>query len=194
MNARRTSVADECRGIIRTHMALMKIPVLSPRIVEALLLAQLDKESGFDPDAVSPAGAKGVAQFTDSTWREWGEGNPFDVQDAVLAQMRYMNYLYGRFREIPDCMNRYRFALASYNAGIGNINEMLGLARERCGLPRSYQEWQKQGGQRGLWQKWWFASQSLFDVTRDNAYETLDYVDKVFIYVLDYVEGASIHG
>ena len=44
----------------------------------ALLAAQLYAESGFNPFAVSPAGARGIAQFMPGTARTYGLRNPFD--------------------------------------------------------------------------------------------------------------------
>ena len=44
----------------------------------ALLAAQLFAESGFNPFAVSPAGAQGIAQFMPGTARGIGLANPFD--------------------------------------------------------------------------------------------------------------------
>ena len=34
--------------------------------------AQIAAESGWDPDAVSPAGARGIAQFMPATWDQYG--------------------------------------------------------------------------------------------------------------------------
>lgn len=58
-----------------------------------LLAAQCRWESSFNPDAVSSAGAKGIAQFMDQTWAEIGHGTPFSVHAAVKAQSKYMLYL-----------------------------------------------------------------------------------------------------
>ena len=44
----------------------------------ALLAAQLYVESGFNPFAVSPAGARGIAQFMPGTARTYGLHDPFD--------------------------------------------------------------------------------------------------------------------
>lgn len=43
-----------------------------------LLAAQLMAESGFDPGAVSPAGARGIAQFMPTTAATYGLRDPFD--------------------------------------------------------------------------------------------------------------------
>ncbi len=79
-----------------------------------LLAAQLMAESGFNPRAVSPAGALGIAQFMPATARSYGLRNPFDPVAAIDAQAHLMSDLLGRFHSVP-------LALAAYNAGSGAV-------------------------------------------------------------------------
>jgi Transglycosylase SLT domain/D-alanyl-D-alanine carboxypeptidase len=79
-----------------------------------LLAAQLMAESGFNPRAVSPAGALGIAQFMPSTARGYGLRDPFDPVAAIDAQAHLMSDLLRRFRSVP-------LALAAYNAGPGAV-------------------------------------------------------------------------
>ena len=59
-----------------------------------MLAGQGFAESAFDPNAVSHAGAQGIAQFMPGTWAEWGKGgNPFNPEDAIPAQAAYMNWI-----------------------------------------------------------------------------------------------------
>jgi soluble lytic murein transglycosylase-like protein len=76
----------------------------------ALLAAQLMAESGFDPGAVSPAGAQGIAQFMPATAAAYGLGDPFDPEAAIDAQAHLMSDLLRQFGS-PS------LALAAYNAG-----------------------------------------------------------------------------
>lgn len=76
----------------------------------ALLAAQLHQESGFNPAAVSGAGAQGIAQFMPSTAAAYGLRNPFDAAAAIDAQAHLMRDLLRRFGSVP-------LALAAYNAG-----------------------------------------------------------------------------
>lgn len=140
---------------------------------------QIEAESSFSPTAVSPVGAKGLMQFMDATWKEWGEGDPFNAEESIKAGCRYMAHLYGCFGEIPDPDERYRFALAAYNAGRGNINQCLGIARQAWGHPYSYAEWVKTGRKPGPWQTWDYASRFLSLVTGRHATETINYVSKI---------------
>jgi soluble lytic murein transglycosylase-like protein len=76
----------------------------------ALLAAQLHQESGFNPAAVSGAGAQGIAQFMPATAHAYGLRNPFDPQQAIDAQAHMMRDLLRQFASVP-------LALAAYNAG-----------------------------------------------------------------------------
>src|SRR4029079_10480112 len=61
-----------------------------------LLAAQLMAESGFNPRAVSPAGALGIAQFIPATGRSYGLRDPFDPIASIDAQAHLMSDLLGR--------------------------------------------------------------------------------------------------
>ncbi|HEX6667634.1 MAG TPA: transglycosylase SLT domain-containing protein [Solirubrobacterales bacterium] len=76
----------------------------------ALLAGQLMAESGFDPNAGSPAGAQGIAQFMPSTAAAYGLTNPFDPVAAIDAEAHLMSDLLRQFGS-PE------LALAAYNAG-----------------------------------------------------------------------------
>jgi hypothetical protein len=76
----------------------------------ALLAAQLMAESNFNPFAVSPAGAQGIAQFIPSTAAAYGLDDPFDPVAAIEAQAHLMSDL---IRQLGSP----QLALAAYNAG-----------------------------------------------------------------------------
>jgi hypothetical protein len=76
----------------------------------ALLAAQLMAESNFNPFAVSPAGAVGIAQFMPATAASYGLADPFDPVEAIDAQAHLMSDLIHQFGS-PE------LALAAYNAG-----------------------------------------------------------------------------
>jgi Transglycosylase SLT domain/D-alanyl-D-alanine carboxypeptidase/Putative Flp pilus-assembly TadE/G-like len=80
----------------------------------ALLAAQLQAESGFDPGAVSPAGARGIAQFMPATAAAYGLRDPFDPAAAINAQGHLMSDLLAQFGSTP-------LAVAAYNAGPGAV-------------------------------------------------------------------------
>jgi hypothetical protein len=76
----------------------------------ALLAAQLMAESNFNPFAVSPAGAQGIAQFIPSTAAAYGLDDPFDPVAAIDSQAHLMSDL---IRQLGSAT----LALAAYNAG-----------------------------------------------------------------------------
>lgn len=86
----------------------------------ALLAAQLKAESNFNPSAVSPAGAQGIAQFMPGTARSMGLRDPFDPEQAIDAQAKLMGRLIGQFGTLPK-------ALAAYNAGPGAVQQHNGV-------------------------------------------------------------------
>ncbi len=79
-----------------------------------LLAAQIYAESNFNPFAVSPVGAQGIAQFMPGTAAGLGLRNPFDPAASIDAQAHLMHDLLGRFGSVP-------LALAAYNAGPGPV-------------------------------------------------------------------------
>jgi transglycosylase-like protein with SLT domain/D-alanyl-D-alanine carboxypeptidase-like protein len=79
-----------------------------------LLAAQLQQESGFNPFAVSPAGAQGIAQFMPDTAAAYGLDDPTDAVRAIDAQAHLMRDLLRRFGSVP-------LALAAYNAGPARV-------------------------------------------------------------------------
>lgn len=93
-----------------------------------LLSALAAAESSYRPDVVSYAGAIGLLQVLPSTYREIRQqgvpigDNPKDPRDNVRAGSYYLRRLYRIFtdeRRSED--DRLRVALASYNAGVGNL-------------------------------------------------------------------------
>ena len=88
------------------------------------LKAQAMQESSLNPDAESPAGAIGIAQFMPRTWEwliqkydlpDWDMRNPVH---SIAMQGIYMTYLLER---CGDDTNKWECALASYNAGEGRV-------------------------------------------------------------------------
>jgi Transglycosylase SLT domain len=75
-------------------------------------------ESRFRPDAVSPKGAEGIAQFIPSTARRRGLSNSFDALEALKQSAEYLDDLRDRFGNIG-------LAAAAYNAGEGGLRTFL---------------------------------------------------------------------
>ncbi|MEU3614360.1 bifunctional lytic transglycosylase/C40 family peptidase [Streptomyces sp. NPDC006872] len=95
---------------------------LCTAINPALLAAQLYQESGWDPDVVSSADARGIAQFIPSTWATHGvdgdgdgDRDIWDPNDAIPSAASYDCDLAKYVKTVPgDVTNNM---LAAYNAG-----------------------------------------------------------------------------
>lgn len=90
--------------------------------------AQLIAESNLKPNAESEAGAKGLAQFIDEAWPQWREFcgyeetvSPFEPVAAINCCCAYMAHLYNEWHAPRPEIDKWALALASYNAGLGNI-------------------------------------------------------------------------
>ena len=90
---------------------------LDPDLVNSVIHA----ESGFNPRAVSPKGARGLMQLMPSTASQLGVNNVFDPQANVTGGSRYLREL----------LERYNFdlvkALAAYNAGPERVEQYRGV-------------------------------------------------------------------
>ncbi|HFO2038915.1 TPA: transglycosylase SLT domain-containing protein [Klebsiella pneumoniae] len=84
-----------------------------------LLSSVASTESGGDPFAVSPKGAKGPFQFMDGTARDLGlKGmDVYDPHKSADAAARYLRYL------LDATGGDLEKALASYNWGLGNVQK-----------------------------------------------------------------------
>ena len=80
----------------------------------ALLAAVARQESGFDPAAVSPAGAQGLMQLMPATAQGLGVADSFNPSQAVDGAARLLRDLISRFGQVD-------LALAAYNAGPGAV-------------------------------------------------------------------------
>ncbi|OAA24709.1 transglycosylase family protein [Frankia sp. EI5c] len=88
----------------------------------AQLAAQARVESGFDPAAVSHAGARGMMQFLPTTWAQFGldgdgdgVADPLEPRDAIPSAANYEAHLAEALADLPG--DRISLILAAYNAG-----------------------------------------------------------------------------
>ena len=101
-------------------------------ITPALIAAQIDVESGWNPRAQSSAGAMGISQFMPQTWAAVGKDGDGDGKadimnphDAILTQGHYMCDQYSRAQSDINAGtlsgDPIDLALAAYNAGYGAV-------------------------------------------------------------------------
>jgi len=94
-----------------------------------LVAAQVYQESHFDPTRKSWVGALGLFQIMPATARGLGIKNPIDPEQSIRGGLKYMEQLSAHYKDVPDPIERYRFALAAYNSGFGHVDDARGLAR-----------------------------------------------------------------
>ena len=105
--------AAGCRRPRRTPTCSTR-PRPSTAWTPSLLSAVAKQESGYNPKAVSPAGAQGLMQLMPATATGLGVQNSFDPNQAVDGAARLLRDLLNRF-------DRTDLALAAYNAGPGAV-------------------------------------------------------------------------
>ncbi len=104
-----------------------------PAFPAAIIAAQVQAESDWNPRAVSPVGAQGISQFMPGTWAGWGHdwtgdgvADVWDPGDAIPSQAGFDCSLADQMRSaltqgqaagatVTD------LALAAYNAGPGSV-------------------------------------------------------------------------
>lgn len=87
----------------------------------ALIRAVMQAESAFHPYAVSRAGAEGLMQLMPDLADEMGVGDSFDPRENIMGGARYLKRLLTYHDGNID------LALASYNAGPGNVERYGGV-------------------------------------------------------------------
>jgi hypothetical protein len=85
-----------------------------------LLAAVAKVESGYNPKAVSNAGAQGLMQLMPGTARGLGVDNAFDPQQAINGAAKLLASHLKEFKSLP-------LALAAYNAGGGSVHKYGGI-------------------------------------------------------------------
>lgn len=120
------------KGVISPYDAILKSESRRIGWDWRLLAAQCYQESGFDPRAVSWAGARGLMQIMPSTAERLGvsPGRLFEPQTNVSAAVRYLSQLSSRFSDVRGARDRICFTLAAYNGGYHHIRDAMSLARK----------------------------------------------------------------
>ncbi|NUU77893.1 lytic transglycosylase domain-containing protein [Paenibacillus xylanilyticus] len=106
-----SSVPTDFESLIASASAKYGVP-------ESLIKAVIDTESGFNPNVVSSAGAKGLMQLMDGTAAGLGISNAFDPAQNIDAGTKYLSLQLQRFG------GEVKMALAAYNAGPGRVSRL----------------------------------------------------------------------
>ncbi len=138
----RAPYLSEQKGIISTYDAEFKQAAGVTGWDWRLIAAQCYQESGFDPNAVSWAGARGLMQIMPGTARGIGV-NPDDLftpEKNIRAAARVISNLNASFSDIRHREERVKFVLAAYNGGPGHVRDAMALARKYGKNPTSWED------------------------------------------------------
>lgn len=102
--------ADVCAAI-ETYADHYSLP-------EGFFARLIWQESRFDPTAVSPVGAQGIAQFMPGTARLRALRDPFDPAEALAKSAEYLRFLEQKFGNLG-------LAAAAYNGGEGRVGRFI---------------------------------------------------------------------
>ncbi|WP_420576302.1 transporter substrate-binding domain-containing protein [Ekhidna sp.] len=106
-----------------------------------LLAAQIFRESKFDENAESWAGAVGLMQVLPRTGREYGVTNLYGPVENIYAGTRHLEWIQNYWmRKIEDENERMKFVLASYNVGLGHLQDAVRLTEKYGGNVKSWED------------------------------------------------------
>lgn len=96
---------------IKRFSSIIDVASRTHGVEPALVQAVITAESGFNPNAISRAGASGLMQLMPDTARRYGVRNIFDPVENIHGGVKYLKDLLGMFN------GDLNLALAGYNAG-----------------------------------------------------------------------------
>jgi soluble lytic murein transglycosylase-like protein len=90
---------------------------VDPSLVKAIIKV----ESNYNPNAVSPKGAKGLMQLMPATADRFKAKDIFDVHENIEAGIKYLKFLFDKYNDRLDLV------LAAYNAGEEAVDQYNGI-------------------------------------------------------------------
>jgi len=96
-----------------------------------LLAANAYQESQWDPTATSPTGVRGIMQITEDTAKHLGIRDLLDPAQSVVAAARYLRDLKAKLPARIHEPDRTWLALASFNIGLGHLEDARILAQKQ---------------------------------------------------------------
>lgn len=129
-------------GSISEYDTLLKVAAKEMDWDWLLLAAQVYKESKFDEGAESWAGAIGLMQVLPSTGLEHGvtKDELYVPERNVYAATQHLRWLKSQWKHMEDERARQKFILASYNVGLGHVQDAVRLTRKYGGNPDAWED------------------------------------------------------
>jgi hypothetical protein len=119
----KADAGPETDNAIATLCGILEVSAKTEGLPVGYFVKLIWRESEFRTDAVSPAGAQGVAQFMPGTASARGVADPFDPASAIPASAKYLAELARKFGNLG-------LAAAAYNAGETAVDSWLDDKRE----------------------------------------------------------------
>lgn len=139
-----------------------------------LLAAMSYQESHWDPRARSPTGVRGMMMLTLATARDLGIKSRLDPEQSIKGGAIYIANLLNRIPDRIKYPDRVWFALASYNVGLGHLEDARILTERQGGNPDMWVDVKKRLPQ--LRQKKYYKT-TRYGYARGN--EAVTYVDNI---------------
>jgi hypothetical protein len=92
-----------------------------------LLRAIASVESGYNPEAISPKGARGLMQLMPETAKRFRVDNSFDPVENALGAARFLEHLKISLGAAPGSAGSLACLLAAYNAGEAAVTQYRGI-------------------------------------------------------------------
>jgi membrane-bound lytic murein transglycosylase MltF len=135
-----------------------------------LMAAQGYQESQLNQNAKSRVGAIGIMQLMPATGKQMNVGDIHQAGPNIAAGTKYMRFMIDQYyaNEPMRILDKALFTFASYNAGVGRIDQM-----------------RKEAARRGLDQNKWFGSVEYVAAEKIGQ-ETVTYVGNIYKYYVAY--------
>jgi len=105
-----------------------------------LLAAISYQESHWDPHARSHTGVRGMMMLTLPTAKQMGIKSRLDAEQSIRGGAKYFKQMIERMPDRVPSPDRLWFALASYNVGLGHLNDARKITRAQGGDPDRWVE------------------------------------------------------